>query len=259
MKRTGIWDRALVIVTADHGVSFRSGSDLRVIAKETAGEIAAVPMFVKLPGQQKGTIDDKPVQTFDVVPTIADILDVEGMYPTDGFSMFSKEPARTEREMRAMRGHRVDVGVDGKAKYAVVDRKLDLFGRTGGLERLYAITPGAYQELLGRSVAGVTAAAPGRATIDSAGSYRRFDPSADVVRCLMTGSLSGVSQTPWVLAIAVEGRVVALTRTYVRSGQVRFNAMVAPESFRRGTNKVTVYLVEGGSGARNLRLIPQGV
>ncbi|MEX2554733.1 MAG: sulfatase-like hydrolase/transferase [Actinomycetota bacterium] len=259
LREKGIWDRALVVVTADHGISFRAGSDLRVIAKETVGEIAAVPMFVKLPGQQKGTIDDRPVQTFDVVPTIADVLDVEGMYATDGISMFAKEPSPAERAMLATRGFRVTVRADGAEKYAVVERKLDLFGRAGGLERLYAITPGSFHELLGRSVSGVTAGTAGRVAIDSAGSYQRFDPSADVIRALMTGSLSGVSQAPRVLAIAVQGRVVAVTRTYLRSGRVRFNAMVAPESFRRGANKVEVFLVEGGLGARELRLIPQGV
>jgi hypothetical protein len=259
LKENGIWDRALVVVTADHGVSFRSGSDLRVLANETVGEVAAVPMFVKLPGQQKPTVDDRPVQTFDVVPTIADVLDVEGMYPTNGVSMFSNAPARTQRVMRAMRGHQVAVSPDGKEKFAVVERKLDLFGRTGGLERLYAITPGAFRDLLAQSVSGVTAGTTGRAAIDSAGSYQRFDPSSDVIRTLMTGSLSGVSEAPRVLAIAVQGRVVAVTRTYVRSGQVRFNAMLAPESFRRGANKVDVFLVEGGPGAHVLRLIPQGV
>jgi hypothetical protein len=259
LKEEGIWDRALVVVTADHGVSFRPGSDLRVIAKETVGEIAAVPMFVKLPGRQKAAVDDTPVQTFDVVPTIADVLDVEDLYPTDGISMFSMEPARAERAMRSTRGHRVPVSPGGEEKFAVVKRKLDLFGRKGGLESLYAMTPGAFQEVLGRRVAGSSLGAPGRATIDSAGSYQRFDPSADVVRALMTGSLSGVSQAPGVIAIAIEGRVVAVTQTYVRSGRVRFNAMLAPESFRRGANKVEIYLVEGASGARTLRLIPQGV
>jgi hypothetical protein len=260
LKQTGIWDRALVVVTADHGVSFRSGSDLRVIAKETVGEIAAVPMFVKLPGQRNGTANDRPVQTFDVVPTIADVLEVDDMYATDGVSMFSKEPARTDRVMRAMGGgRRVAVDPGGAEKFAVVERKFELFGRTGGLERLYTITPGAFRDLLTQSVSDVSARAPGGATIDSIASYRRLDPSADAIRCLITGSLSGVSQAPRILAIAVQGRVVAVTRTYIRSGRVRFNAMVAPESFRRGANKVEVFLVEGGLGSRELRLIPQGV
>lgn len=254
LKSTGIYDRALVLLGADHGVSFRAGSDLRVAAKETVGEIAAVPLFVKLPGQTKGAVSDRPVETFDIVPTIADVLDVEGMYPTDGVTVFSDGPAKTHRELRAMRGHRVPISAEGKEKYAVVARKLAIFGRSGGLERLYDVMPGPYASLLGRTPSGGATAA-GRLTIDSVASYSRFDPSADVVRCLVTGSLSGLTPSSRILALAVRGKVVALTRTFVRSGDVRFQAVVAPEHFRRGANPIAVYLVEGTRASPTLRLI----
>ncbi|MGH2784686.1 MAG: sulfatase-like hydrolase/transferase, partial [Actinomycetota bacterium] len=126
LEATGLYDRALVLVTADHGVSFRAGSDLRVIAKESAGEIASVPMFVKLPGQRAGAVSDRPVETFDVVPTIADVLEIDGMYPTDGVSMLAEGPPRSQRIMRSMRGHRVPVGVDGAAAFAAARRKVAL-------------------------------------------------------------------------------------------------------------------------------------
>lgn len=256
LKRTGIYDRALILVTADHGISFGAGENLRVIAEKTVGEVAAVPMFVKLPQQRKGVVDDRPVETIDLVPTIADVLDVEGMYPTDGVSVFSTAPARIQRVTRSMRGHRVTWGVDGKEKYAVVERKLELFGRAGGVERLYAIAPGSYEGLLGREVAAAgDGPVSGGAAIDSAAAYERFDPSAGLVRCLVTGTLSGFAQTPRILAIRVLGRVVAVTRTFVRSGAVRFHAMIAPEAFRRGSNTIGVYLVQGSPKTPSLRFI----
>ncbi len=145
LETTGLFDRALVVITADHGVSFRSGSDLRVIRAETTGEIAAVPMFVKLPGQTAGAVNDRPVQTFDLVPTIADVLEIEGMYATDGVSVFSDAPPESGRLMRSMRGHRVPLGVDGEAKSRrSCTASSELFGEAGGLERLFAITPGPY-------------------------------------------------------------------------------------------------------------------
>jgi hypothetical protein len=176
------------------------------------------------------------------------------MYPTDGVSVFSKGPAKAHRELRSMRGHRVAITAEGKEKYAALARKLALFGRAGGLERLYAVTPGPYGSLLGRTPSG-DATTAGRLTIDSGGSYARFDPSADVVRCLVTGSLSGLTPTSRILAIAIRGKVVAVTRTFVRSGDVRFQAVVAPEHFRRGTNPIAVYLVEGTARSPTLTLI----
>ena len=259
LETTGLLDRALVVVTADHGVSFRSGSDLRVIRAETTGEIAAVPMFVKLPGQTSGAVNDRPVQTFDLVPTIADVLEIEGMYPTDGISVFSDGPALTERVMRSMRGHRIPLGVDGDDVSPIVREKLRLFGETGGLERLYAITPGPYAGLLGTIVPAGTSAAPGSAAIGAAASYGRFDPSAGVVRSLVTGTLRGVSGTQPVVAISLQGRVVAVTRAFVRGGQTRFHAMVPPDAFRKGANEIQVYLVDDRSGSVTLRRIPAGV
>lgn len=259
LSTTGLLDRALVVVTADHGVSFRSGSDLRVIRSETTGEIAAVPMFVKLPGQTSGAVNDRPVQTFDLVPTIADVLEIEGMYATDGVSVFSHGPALTERLMRSMRGHRIPLGVDGDDVASVVRRKLRLFGESGGLERLYTITPGPYGGLLGTSVPAATSAAPGSAVVDSASAYGRFDPAAGVVRCLVTGTLRGVSGAQPVVAVTVRGRVVAVTRAFIRGGRTRFHAMVPLDAFREGGNDLAVYLVDDRSGSVTLRRIPTGV
>ena len=259
LETTGLFDRALVVVTADHGVSFRSGSDLRVIRAETAGEIATVPMFVKLPGQTAGAVNDRPVQTFDLVPTIADVLEIEGMYATDGVSVFSDAPPLGERLMRSMRGHRVPLGVDDNDVASIVRRKLRLFREAGGLERLYAITPGPYTGLLGTNVPDGTSASPGSAVIDSASSYGRFDPAADVVRCLVTGTLRGVSGTQPVVAVSVRGRIVAVTRAFLRGGQTRFYAMVPPDAFRKGANDLAVYLVDDRSGSVTLRRILTGV
>ena len=257
LQASGLFDRALVIVTADHGVAFRPGSDLRVIREETTAEIAAVPMFVKLPGQRAGAVDDRPVQTFDVVPTVADVLEVERMYPTDGVSVFA-EP-RTERVIRSMRGHRVALGADAEDVLAIVRRKIRLFGASGGVERLYTITPGPYAELLGTTVPRTTSAVPGTVSVDSAASYQRFDPAAGVVRCLVTGSLRGVSGPRPVVAVTVRGKVVAVTRAFVRGGQTRFHAMVPLDVFRRGANDVAVYLVDDRSGSVTLRRIGTGV
>src|SRR4051794_16257590 len=52
LKRTGLLERALVVVTADHGYSFRIGvKSRRLISDDNVEEIAPVPLFVKAPGQ----------------------------------------------------------------------------------------------------------------------------------------------------------------------------------------------------------------
>ena len=48
--------------------------------------MAWVPLFVKEPGQTEGVVSDANVLTVDVVPTIADVLDIDIPYPVDGRS-----------------------------------------------------------------------------------------------------------------------------------------------------------------------------
>ena len=55
--RTGLYDRALVVVTADHGVSFRAGQKRRPLSDANLQDIAYVPLFVKLPHQKRGRIE----------------------------------------------------------------------------------------------------------------------------------------------------------------------------------------------------------
>ena len=59
LRETGLYDRALVIVTADHGVGFRPRRPATPLRRPTnLDEIGFVPLFVKLPGQRRGRIGD---------------------------------------------------------------------------------------------------------------------------------------------------------------------------------------------------------
>ena len=91
LRRTGLFDRAILIVVADHGYSFEVGVDGPASgdARPTSTQIAPVPFFVKAPGQTEGEVDDSLVRTIDVVPTIADLLDIQVRWRHDGCSVFS--------------------------------------------------------------------------------------------------------------------------------------------------------------------------
>ena len=52
LHAVGIYDRALVAVVADHGISFRRGHDRRLVRPANVEDIAPVPFFVKAPGQR---------------------------------------------------------------------------------------------------------------------------------------------------------------------------------------------------------------
>jgi hypothetical protein len=74
LKRIGLFDRALVVVTADHGVSFQAGDSRRNVDTKNIGEIAGVPLLIKAPGQRRGRIVDSAATTQDILPTIGSLL-----------------------------------------------------------------------------------------------------------------------------------------------------------------------------------------
>ena len=64
LKQEGLWDDALIVVAADHGVAFERGRrDRRRLRRANAAEIAPIPLFVKAPGQRRGRIDARCVET----------------------------------------------------------------------------------------------------------------------------------------------------------------------------------------------------
>ncbi len=54
LKDEGLWDDSLIVVAADHGVAFPHARERRRLSRETAAEIAPVPLFIKAPNQKKG-------------------------------------------------------------------------------------------------------------------------------------------------------------------------------------------------------------
>lgn len=84
LRATGLYERALVVVTADHGVSFRAGDRRRTPTPTNLHDVASVPLLIKTPGQDEARVEGGVVRTIDVLPTIARELgirlrDVDGV------------------------------------------------------------------------------------------------------------------------------------------------------------------------------------
>ncbi len=99
LKRNGLLDECLLIVTADHGVSFEPGHSRRKPEAKTIGDILAIPLFIKLPGQRAGQVSDRNVESIDLLPTIADVLGLQIDHPTDGSSLISQTEAPRPRKV----------------------------------------------------------------------------------------------------------------------------------------------------------------
>jgi membrane-anchored protein YejM (alkaline phosphatase superfamily) len=77
LETAELYHEALIILTADHGVSFQRGLSRQEIEKGNKRNILKVPMFVKLPWQREGKIIERLVSGIDILPTIVDVLGVK--------------------------------------------------------------------------------------------------------------------------------------------------------------------------------------
>lgn len=66
LRALGLWDRSLVVVTADHGSAFKPGRGRRTPTSDNFAEIAGVPLFVKWPRQKRGRVENGPASTLDI-------------------------------------------------------------------------------------------------------------------------------------------------------------------------------------------------
>ena len=86
LKQQGLWDKSLVVMTADHGEGFTPGSGTRRLGPKNADDLLWVPMFVKRPGQTEGRVDDRNWEHVDLLPTVADIVGLTIPWKVDGVS-----------------------------------------------------------------------------------------------------------------------------------------------------------------------------
>ena len=262
LKEVGLYDRALLIVTADHGVSFQPGKHRRHVDRQNFADVMAVPLFIKLPGQREGVLSDRNVELVDVLPTILDVLELEMPWPMDGVSVFDTTlPERSEKRLLRGRSRRNRLTFDATAmeeKYATVTRMFEAFGPSTEPLALYRIGP--FSDLLGRPLSELDVGGPAQYQVElkQPENFDHVDPASGFVPARVIGHLrsEALGQEPLALAIAVGGTVWATTYT-LKAGEAsraQFTAMVPERAWVAGRNPVEVLVLAGTSDSP--RLIP---
>jgi hypothetical protein len=97
LQRRGLYNPALLIVTGDHGVSWKPEAPGRTLRPDNAELMLPVPLFVKLPFQKQGAYSERDVQHIDLAPTIAGVLETALPFPVAGRSVFANDaPPRSK-------------------------------------------------------------------------------------------------------------------------------------------------------------------
>ena len=241
LKQQGLWDKSMVVLTADHGVAFRKGVfDRRKATEKNVDEISPVPLFIKAPGQEKGAVNREIVETTDILPTMLDVLDIDPPEKTDGKSAFSAAvKRRTEFKMlkRDLSGWiRMPGSEFEQRKMQRLRERIAKFGDgADGPERIYRLGPN--QQLIGQKAqsAGTSQA---KVSLVQPGAYAKVDPDGPTIPIWVTGRVAGGSGQPQDIAVAVNGTVRAVGNTFkLATGGGQLIGVLVPEraSARAGT------------------------
>ena len=235
LRTSGLYDRAVIVVTADHGASFRAHQNRRRITAGNLPEIAPIPFIVKYPGQREGKVSDRAVRTVDVLPTIAKVAAASVPWKTDGI------PADRRRTSPSSPVDVMHLGRRGQsqslARVLAARRERDAYEARLLRHGVFAFGP--RPDLAGRRVDGSPAATGASATIEGAREYRHVVAGAPVVPVLVAGAAHGLPAGT-VVAVAVNGRIESTTKLLPRGRRFRYAALVRPSSLRPGSNRLTV-------------------
>lgn len=251
LESKGLFDKALIVIVADHGTSFRPGDKRRGCSPGNAGEIVAVPLLIKAPRQHTGEVVDTHVTTLDILPTILEIL---GIAPDGRFEGHSTRIARAT----AAGPERIALadGTELRVDPAEVDaKKLEaarelrgMLGPVGDPYRTGRASP--HHELLGQPVS----AFPQRdgnllASLIDPDLFRNYRPSPARVPAIVAGAVRTTDGGHSDLALAVNGTIVATARTGdVHEGMQLFGAILPESLFESAFDDVVIYRIVDGDG-----------
>lgn len=249
LEEQGIYDESLLIVVADHGITIKPGVDhQRTITETTVGEVAAIPLFVKPPHAEGGAVDDRRALTIDILPTIADVMDADLPGDIDGLSLLGPAPDRRETTTFGPEGA-VTYGVDGHEKLEVARRIEQWF--PGGDP--WSLRPPGSPDLVGHQIdVDTLPASTFSGAMREPRLYDSIDLSREVIPSRVGAVLDGDVDGTEVVAVAINGVIGAVTRSYVYEGEVAVLAMVPPRFFADGANRIDLIEI---TDSGELRLI----
>jgi hypothetical protein len=248
LKSIGMYDRSLIVVTADHGRSFWPKERHRNLnGAKYPEDILGVPLLIKAPFQRKGIVSDRNVQTIDIFPTLADLLKIQIPWPVDGCSAVSKScPERNEKIAVDSRGKKTRFDAEVLRREDSLKRKLALF--RSGTKNIGPLNVGPYRHIVGRRAAefGVNNAVGAGVSLFPAPEWSKMDPDAFSPARVTAFFYPGEKIEGAVyVAISVDGTIQAVAPALPDKERALIVSAMLPEETVKSSNEFQFFMVKG--------------
>jgi hypothetical protein len=262
----GLYEPALIVLTADHGVGFWPDDNARFLGlTEHPEDILSVPLLVKKANQKESFVDNRNVETIDILPSIADLMGADFEESGDGAAGFEFDGCSLYDKTCLERAGKVAYwSVSAKPEWmeelhydrmiglseTSLRRKIAWFG--AGLYRF-----GPYAELVGRHIDGLVEEGElaGKIISDKASKPTRYFHDEDPVPVRISGLLDLANDEGAMphVAITISG-VIQTVVPAPQDGTVgrRVLAMIPQDNLISGSSPV-FFLVDGPADQPRLR------
>ena len=178
-----------------------------------------MPLFVKLPNQHEGRINDGLARTIDIVPTIAHVLGVKMPWHVDGKTLIGRHvPSNGTVRIELGGGQAVSAPLSVLRARRAQALAQQLERSAGTPSSVYRIGPD--RDLVGRRLSELPVRPSESAGVELQGQQLLtvVDTHTDLLPTWVEGRLTGKHPSSANVAIAVNGRVAAVTKTFEGGG-----------------------------------------
>jgi hypothetical protein len=246
MTERNMLDDVLFIVVSDHGENFAVNESRRALTDASLAAVGGIPFFIKYPGQTVGVVDERNVQTIDMLPTVIEALG--GSIDTvDGVSLASGELPSSKRFF-SNAGTEFTLTLD-EYRTLAAEHDFEVAGQLPpgvGFVGAFA-SAGPRADLNGIRVESLLIAeSPGDVTMNTADFFRAFDAEGVYEPVAVPADVRVADGLPEFFAIAVNGTVLTTITAYeVDDNAAKIYGIVPPGSFTDGSNEVEVFGIDG--------------
>ena len=203
-----------------------------------------VPLFIKAPHQKIGRTLDWNVETIDILPTIAELMNFKIPWKVDGVSVATQSPPADRQRLICGPFCQKRFTFDAKlfADGMPLTRKINWFGTVND-DRLFHFGP--CSELIGKKVPESTATAENiTIKLRNKDIFTTINPDLDAIPTFVAGILSSSSALPGKIAmgISMNGVFAATTYSLAQNPSTHgFDALVPESVLRAGNNHLQIY------------------